>query len=163
MLAKGANAPLTTEEATIRITASGVPVDVSAILLTNEGRVRSDDGLVFYNHPFQDGVHVDGGTATAELSLIPECISSIAIIVSVDPEGPPGAVFDQNTEWEAQITQPSGTWLSFMPPVFSGGETVAIAVELYRRTGGWKARAVGQGYASGLAGLATDYGVDVEA
>lgn len=65
--------------------------------------------------------------------------------------------------WEAQITQPSGTRLSFVPPQFTGGETVAIAVELYRRTGGWKARAVGQGYASGLAGLATDYGIDVDA
>lgn len=163
LLAKGANAPLATEEATIRITASGVPVDVSAVLLTRKGRVRSDGDLVFYNHPFQDGVRVNGSTATAELSLIPEGVSSIAIIVSVDPEGPPGAVFDQNTEWEAQITQPSGTWLSFMPPVFSGGETVAVAVELYRRDGRWRVRAVGQGYDSGLAGLATDYGINVKA
>ncbi|MGQ4725920.1 TerD family protein [Streptomyces tunisiensis] len=162
-LAKGANTPLATEEATIRITASGVPVDVSAVLLTHEGRVRSDDDLVFYNHPFQDGVRVDGGAATAELSLVPESVNSIAVVVSVDPEGPPGAVFDQTTVWEAQITQPSGIRLSFVPPPFSGGETVAVAVELYRRTGGWKARAVGQGYASGLAGLATDYGIDVEA
>ncbi|MEU8473445.1 TerD family protein [Streptomyces sp. NPDC029006] len=36
-------------------------------------------------------------------------------------------------------------------------------MELYRRTGRWKARAVGQGYASGLAGLATDYGIGVDA
>ncbi|TWD29707.1 stress response protein SCP2 [Streptomyces sp. T12] len=163
MLAKGANAPLAPEEAAIRVTASGVPVDVSAVLLTDEGRVRSDDDLVFYNHPFQDGVRVDGGTVTAELGLIPEGVSSIAIVVSVDPEGPPGAVLDQNTVWEAQITQPSGARLSFVPPPFTGGETVAVAVEVYRRTGSWKVRAVGQGYASGLAGLATDYGIDVEA
>ncbi|MEU2388943.1 TerD family protein [Streptomyces sp. NPDC012461] len=163
MLAKGANAPLATEEATIRITASGVPVDVSAVLLTSSGRVRSDDDLVFYNHPFQDGVRVNGGAATAELSIIPESVGSIAIVVSVDSEGPPGAVFGQDTVWEAQITQPSGTRLSFVPPAFTGRETVAVAVELYRRTGGWRARAVGQGYDSGLAGLATDYGINVEA
>ncbi|MFJ5726046.1 TerD family protein [Streptomyces sp. NPDC093149] len=44
-----------------------------------------------------------------------------------------------------------------------GGGFENIAVELYRHTTGWKARAVGQGYDTGLAGLATDYGIDVEA
>src|SRR5690606_22674230 len=42
------------------------------------------------------------------------------------------------------------------------GETVVVLAELYRRGEGWKVRAVGQGYASGLAGLATDYGVDID-
>ncbi|MFD3729604.1 TerD family protein [Streptomyces sp. NPDC058671] len=42
------------------------------------------------------------------------------------------------------------------------GETVVVLAEVYRRGDGWKIRAVGQGYASGLAGLATDYGVDVD-
>lgn len=46
---------------------------------------------------------------------------------------------------------------------FSSGETVCIVVELYRHTPGWKVRAVGQGYDTGLAGLACDYGIDVEA
>ncbi|MGX5185839.1 TerD family protein [Streptomyces avermitilis] len=36
-------------------------------------------------------------------------------------------------------------------------------MELYRNTVGWKTRAVGQGYDTGLAGLATDYGINVEA
>lgn len=40
---------------------------------------------------------------------------------------------------------------------------MAVAIELYRRAGGWKARAVGQGYDTGLAGLATDYGINIEA
>ena len=34
--------------------------------------------------------------------------------------------------------------------------------ELYRRAGQWKFRAIGQGYASGLAGLATDFGISVD-
>jgi uncharacterized protein YkwD len=40
-------------------------------------------------------------------------------------------------------------------------ETVALLAEVYRRAGAWRVRAVGQGYADGLAGLARDFGVDV--
>ena len=42
-------------------------------------------------------------------------------------------------------------------------ETALLLGELYRRGGGWKFRAVGQGWASGLAGLATDFGISVDA
>ncbi|MCZ9338604.1 TerD family protein, partial [Streptomyces sp. TRM76130] len=41
-------------------------------------------------------------------------------------------------------------------------ETALVIVEVYLRGGVWKARAVGQGYANGLAGIATDFGVSVE-
>ncbi|MFC5220447.1 TerD family protein [Streptomyces coerulescens] len=74
-------------------------------------------------------------------------------MLHVPEENGPGAkaswVPDQHTRWHADITQPR--------------ETVTIAVELYRHTNGWKARGVGQGYDTGLAGLATDYGINVEA
>jgi uncharacterized protein YkwD len=40
-------------------------------------------------------------------------------------------------------------------------QTVALLVEVYRRAGAWRVRAVGQGYADGLAGLARDFGVEV--
>ncbi|MFI0779321.1 TerD family protein [Streptomyces sp. NPDC021212] len=162
-LAKGANTALATEPTTVRITATGAPVDVSAVLLTRSGKVRSDQDLVFYNHPSHGGVRVGGDTVVAELSLIPDDIASIAIIVSIDLEAQSTAVFDQHTLWQADITQPSGSRLSFVPGHFASDETVTIAVELYRHTTGWKARAVGQGYDTGLAGLVTDYGTDVEA
>ncbi|WP_346011187.1 TerD family protein [Streptomyces sp. SID8358] len=136
---------------------------MSAVLLTRNGKVRSDHDLVFYNHPSHDGVSVGGDTVTADLGLIPDDIATIAVIVSIDLEAQPAAVFDNHTQWQADITQPSRTQLAFTPDPFSSGETVTIAVELYRHTTGWKARAVGQGYDTGLAGLATDYGIDVEA
>ncbi|MFI5432831.1 TerD family protein [Rhodococcus baikonurensis] len=41
-------------------------------------------------------------------------------------------------------------------------ETALVVGELYRRAGVWKFRAVGQGYASGLRGVATDYGINVD-
>ncbi|MFE7762897.1 TerD family protein [Streptomyces sp. NPDC057438] len=160
---RGANAAIRTEPTTVRITCTGAPVDVSAVLLTRNNKVRSDHDLVFYNHPSHDGVSVGGDTVTADLGLIPDDIAIIAVIVSIDLEAQPAAVFDQHTQWQADITQPSRTQLAFTPDPFSSGETVTIAVELYRHTTGWKARAVGQGYDTGLAGLATDYGIDVEA
>lgn len=162
-LAKGGNALLQDESVTVRIAASGEPVDVSAVLLTSNGKVRDDHDLVFYNHPAQDGVHTDGHTVTADLPCIPHDIHSIVVIVSIGPEAPPGAVFNQHTTWQADIAQPSGTVLCFKPQPFTAGETVATAVEIYRHTTGWKARAVAQGYDTGLTGLATDYGVNVDA
>ncbi|GDY82272.1 transport-associated protein [Streptomyces avermitilis] len=50
---------------------------------------------------------------------------------------------------------------TFTPPQL-GTETALVVVEIYQRNGAWKARAVGQGYANGLAGIATDFGVTVE-
>ena len=50
---------------------------------------------------------------------------------------------------------------TFTPPQL-GTETALVVVEVYRRGGAWKVRAVGQGYANGLAGIATDFGVSVE-
>jgi hypothetical protein len=47
-------------------------------------------------------------------------------------------------------------------PMTAATETAFIAGELYRRSGKWKFRAVGQGYANGLAGLATDFGISVD-
>ncbi|WP_405573686.1 TerD family protein [Streptomyces phaeochromogenes] len=163
LLAKGANASLETESATVRITATGAPVDVCAVLLARDGKVRSDHDLVFYNHTHQDGVDAGSDTITAALGLVPGSIHTIAVILGIDLEAHPTAVFDEHTTWSADITQPSGTALSFEPPPFTAGERVAIAVELYRHESGWKARAVGQGYDTGLAGLAADYGIDVEA
>ncbi|CAM5571593.1 Transport-associated protein OS=Streptomyces microflavus OX=1919 GN=Smic_16070 PE=4 SV=1 [Streptomyces microflavus] len=55
-----------------------------------------------------------------------------------------------------------GTALATFTPPQLGGETALVVIEIYRRNGAWKARAVGQGYANGLAGIATDFGVSVE-
>ena len=40
-------------------------------------------------------------------------------------------------------------------------ETAMVFGELYRNGAEWKFRAVGQGYASGLRGIAKDFGVNV--
>lgn len=78
---------------------------------------------------------------------------------SVDPLQP-GAVFTSAPR--LTITQPRVPAKTFTAPDFVARETVVVLAELYRRGDAWKVRAVGQGYASGLAGLATDYGVDID-
>ncbi|MYV52515.1 VWA domain-containing protein [Streptomyces sp. SID3212] len=158
-LRKGENVALARGQATFSVGAVGFAVDVSALLLGPQGKVRSDDDLVFYNHPVQDGVGVSGMTVTADLMRIPPGVATVALVASVDPTQP-GAVF--TTAPRLTVTQPGSEARDFMAPTFTAGETVIVLGELYRRDGGWKVRAVGQGYASGLAGLATDYGVDID-
>ncbi|WP_037881139.1 TerD family protein [Streptomyces sp. NRRL F-5727] len=158
-LAKGGNATLTGAHCRTTLTSAGTAVDVSAVLLGADGRVRSDDDLVFYNHPSHDGVTLSERTITVDLAEVPAGVDRIAIVASVDPEVP-AARFDPGSTPQALVE--CGTdRLSFAPPPFEHGETVAVLVELYRRAGGWKARAVGQGWDTGLAGLATDFGIEV--
>ncbi|MFE4956189.1 TerD family protein [Streptomyces sp. NPDC056653] len=122
----------------MRVIATGAPVDVSAVLLTRHGKLRSDRDLVFYNHPSHDGVRTGSDTVTAELPEIPDDVHTVAVIASIGLEALPTAVFDQYSTWRAEITQLSGDRLSFEPDPFASGETVTIAVEIYRHGSGWK-------------------------
>ncbi|MEV7442880.1 VWA domain-containing protein [Streptomyces sp. NPDC091204] len=158
-LRKGENAALLTERAVLSVAVQGLSADVSALLLGSDGRVRGDHDLVFYNHPVQDGVSVAGAAVTAELPRLPADVHRVVIVASSDPLQP-GAVFTRAPQ--LTITQSGSPAMLFTAPDFTSGETVVVLAELYRRGTDWKVRAVGQGYASGLAGLATDYGVDVD-
>ncbi len=158
-LRKGENTALPTAPVVLTVRVQGLSADVSALLLGADGKVRSDSDLIFYNHPSQDGVSIGGSAVTADLPRVPAEVKHVVVVVSADPLQP-GAVFTRALS--LTIEQPNSPNLSFMAPDFTSGETVVVLAELYRRDAGWKIRAVGQGYASGLAGLATDYGVDVE-
>ncbi|GAA1390905.1 hypothetical protein GCM10009639_20040 [Kitasatospora putterlickiae] len=159
-LPKGANAPLAGAHCRVTVAASGVPFDVSAVLLGPDGKVRGDHDLVFYNHRSQDGVTVAGHTIMADFGLVPDSVERIAVVASIDVDHP-AARFDAVGTPRADIECVS-TRLEFVPPPMNGGETVAVLVELYRRQGEWKVRAVGQGWANGLAGLAADFGIVVD-
>ncbi|MGW0665320.1 TerD family protein [Streptodolium elevatio] len=160
-IVKGANAPVPTQPCRVTVGAPGAPIDVSAVLLGSDGKVRSDDDLVFYNHPRQDGVAVAGRTVQIDLPSLPADVDRIAVVASVDPDKPIEH-FDANTTPGA-VLESGVVHVAFAPPAFADRETVAVVMEVYRRAGAWKVRAVGQGWASGLAGLATDFGVDVDA
>lgn len=156
-LQKGENVGLASRSTTFTVSAQGLEVDVSALLLGSNGKVRSDSDLVFYNNPTQDGVSVSGKVVTADMRQIPIDVSSVVIVASADPLQP-GAFFTSSPG----LVIGSVSELTFTAPDYTARETVIVLAEVYRRHGGWKVRAVGQGYDSGLAGLATDYGVDIE-
>ncbi|WP_129312118.1 TerD family protein [Streptomyces sp. L2] len=160
----GSNIPLSAARVTVDV-AAPVRLDVSSLLLTADGKVRSDDDFIFYNQPAGPGVtYRSGGGAgpdaiTVDTAAVPPDIEKIVVTASPDAQG---QTF-QGIEPTATIRDAAdGSVLGLFTPPQLGAETALVIVEIYRRNGQWKARAVGQGYANGLAGIATDFGVTVE-
>jgi stress response protein SCP2 len=160
----GSNIALPAARVTVDV-AAPVRLDVSGLLLTADGKVRSDDDFIFYNQPAGPGVtYTSGGGAapdaiTVDTAAVPPDIEKIVVTASPDAAG---QTF-QGIEPTATIRDADGgTVLATFTPPQLGTETALVVVEIYRRGGVWKARAVGQGYANGLAGIATDFGVSVE-
>ncbi|MEU6572810.1 TerD family protein [Streptomyces sp. NPDC046805] len=160
----GSNIPLSAGRVTVDV-AAPVRLDVSGLLLAADGKVRSDDDFIFYNQPTGPGVayRSGGGTApdsiTVDTGAVPSDIEKIVVTASPDAAG---QTF-QGIEPTATIRDAAdGSALATFTPPQLGTETALVVVEIYRRGGTWKARAVGQGYANGLAGIATDFGVTVE-
>ncbi|WP_069769025.1 TerD family protein [Streptomyces sp. LUP30] len=172
---KGSNVPLkaTTVRAVLRWTpGQGVPdVDVSALLLGLDGRVRSDEDFVFYNQPRHPSGKVwrlgkkrvaEGLTDTiqTDLSGVESGVGQILLVASAD-----GVTFDRVRSLSillydaAADGEPLATF-DIRPE--TGQETALICGELYRRGEGWKFRALGEGYSNGLKGLATDFGISVD-
>ncbi|MDQ0962703.1 stress response protein SCP2 [Streptomyces sp. B4I13] len=160
----GSNIPLPTARVTVDV-AAPVRLDVSGLLLTADGKVRSDDDFIFYNQPAGPGVTYRSGGGTSpdaivvDTAAVPPGIEKIVVTASPDAAG---QTF-QGIEPTATIRSgdDGGVLATFTPPRL-GTETALVVVEIYLRNGAWKARAVGQGYADGLAGIATDFGVTVE-
>ncbi|MFD7291269.1 TerD family protein [Streptomyces sp. NPDC059863] len=160
----GSNIPLPTAHVAVDV-AAPVRLDVSGLLLTADGKVRSDDDFIFYNQPTGPGVthRSGGGTApdaiVVDTSAVPAGIEKIVVTASPDAAGQSF----QGIEPTATIRDAGsgGALATFTPPRL-GTETALVIVEIYLRNGAWKVRAVGQGYANGLAGIATDFGVSVE-
>ncbi|MFF9762848.1 TerD family protein [Streptomyces caelestis] len=160
----GSNIPLPTARVTVDVSAP-VRLDVSGLLLTADGKVRSDDDFIFYNQPAGPGVtYRSGGGATpdaitVDTTAVPPGIEKIVVTASPDAAG---QTF-QGIEPTATLrsADDNAVLATFTPPRL-GAETALVIVEIYLRNGAWKARAVGQGYANGLAGIATDFGVTVE-
>ncbi|MEU6557213.1 TerD family protein [Streptomyces sp. NPDC046915] len=160
----GSNIPLSVSRVAVDV-AAPVRLDVSGLLLTADGKVRSDEDFIFYNQPAGPGVtyRSGGGTApdaiTVDTAAVPPGIEKIVVTASPDAAG---QTF-QGIEPTATVRNADdGSVLATFTPPQLGAETALVVVEIYLRGGQWKARAVGQGYANGLAGIATDFGVTVE-
>ncbi|GGU57068.1 hypothetical protein GCM10010211_22290 [Streptomyces albospinus] len=173
---KGSNVPLdaTAVRAVLRWTpGAGVPdVDASALLVGPEGRVRSDEDFVFYNQPRHPSGLVrhlpksrlgDHLTDSIEADLAPLDPSVDRVVLAASSDGGAFAgVPDLRVllyDAAADGTEPLALF-DVVPD--TGEETALICGELYRRGDGWKFRALGQGYESGLVGLATEFGISVD-
>lgn len=126
--------------------------DPCVLVLGPDRKVRSDGDFVFYNQPVSPDGAVEVACASNQVKVDPSRFGSDVSAVLLAISGPPGPV-------RLSATEQDGT-----SHVFETGadtETVLICAEFYRRQGGWRLRAVGQGYADGLAGLARDHGVSI--
>ncbi|MFB8218631.1 TerD family protein [Streptomyces anulatus] len=160
----GSNIPLSAVRVAVDV-AAPVRLDVSGLLLTADGKVRSDDDFIFYNQPSGPGVTYRSGGGSApdaivvDTAAVPPGIEKIVVTASPDAAG---QTF-QGVEPTATVRNADdGSALATFTPPRLGTETALVVIEIYLRNGAWKARAVGQGYANGLAGIATDFGVSVE-
>ncbi|WP_019011872.1 TerD family protein [Deinococcus aquatilis] len=151
-------------------------LDASAFLLTAAGRVRGDHDFIFYNQlssidgsvkhagDNRDG-QGDGDDESVKINLtqVPADIQKIAITVTIDQAevrrqsfGQVGGAFIRiaNEDTGQELTR-------FDLGEDFSTETAVIFGEIYRHNNEWKFRAVGQGYAGGLAPLARNYGVNI--
>ncbi|WP_327071526.1 TerD family protein [Kitasatospora sp. NBC_01250] len=163
-MSQGANAPLTAVRVRIEVTARQ-RLDVSGLLITKTGKVRSDADLVFYNAPRGPGVthNPAGGSQadaiTVDTWAVPSDVATVVITASLDGQG---ATFAGIEPTATVLDADTGRVLATFTPPRLGRETALVLVEVYRRGAEWKIRAVGQGYANGLAGIASDFGVSID-
>jgi tellurium resistance protein TerD len=156
-------------------TGADYDLDASAILLNTNGKVLSDRHFVFFNNlTSPDGtVEHTGDNLTGEgegddealrvnlAAMAPE-VAKIVFPVSIYDADNRRQNFGQvsnafirvvNEADQREITR-------FDLTEDASTETAMVFGELYRHGADWKFRAVGQGYASGLAGIARDFGVN---
>jgi stress response protein SCP2 len=160
VLSKGGNAPLGVPQVVVEVSSSTL-IDLAALLVTQTGKVRNDNDFIFYNQPNGPGVQLrPPSTLSIDLGGVPAEIEKIVLTASLDGSGP--ASFGAAGPVSVAVKGGSGEDLASFAPTGLGPETALLLVEVYRRQGAWKVRAVGQGYATGLAGIATDFGISVD-
>ncbi|MCY0946539.1 MULTISPECIES: TerD family protein [Streptomyces] len=151
-------------------------LDASAILVGDSGKVASDQHFVFYNNlKSPDGsVEHTGDNLTGEgegddevvkvdLATVPADITKIVFPVSIHDAESRGHSFGQvRGAYIRVVNQAGGAEIArYDLSEDAATETAMVFGELYRNGAEWKFRAVGQGYASGLSGIASDFGVGV--
>ncbi|WP_062976234.1 TerD family protein [Nocardia flavorosea] len=164
-LSKGANTPIPTSLLAVVISwRSEHMVDAHALLLNSDGTVRDDKDLVFYNAPrhMSQAVTLDQDPApgTARLSVsLPRTEADVdRIVVSGSLED---TEFTQIEDLRVTVYAVDGPVAEFAVTA-SEAVTAMMFGEFYRRDGGWRFRAVGQGWATGMEGLVTEFGIQVD-
>ena len=157
-------------------TGTDFDLDASAIALGTDKKVVSDQHFVFFNNlksPDGSIEHVGDNTTgegegddeviNVDLSAVPPNIDTITFPVSIYDADARSQSFGQvRNAFIRVVDKSNGTELArYDLSEDASTETAMVFGELYRNNNEWKFRAVGQGYASGLAGIARDFGVNV--
>jgi stress response protein SCP2 len=158
----------------IAFTFAGADADLTLFLTNGESRVTSDEDFVFYNQPSAAhgavrllGKQIQGRhtveRAAVHLAALPTHIQRVTIAINMDVDT--GLTCGSLTHASLHMDCATGAAWTFQPPSDPDIRAMVIA-ELYRHTTNgqpaWKLRAIGQGWADGLDGLARAHGVDVE-
>ena len=187
-LSKGGNVSLTKAAPNLTAIAVGLgwdvrstagddfDLDASALALGDNHKILSDDWFVFFNNlKSPDGsIEHQGDNLTGEgegddevinieLKSVPPQASSIVITVSIyDAESRRQSFGQVRNAYIRVVNLANDVELARYDLTEDASvETAMVFGEVYRYNGEWKFRAIGQGYASGLAGIAKDFGVNV--
>jgi tellurium resistance protein TerD len=152
-------------------------LDASALLLNSNGKVRSQADFIFYNQlATPDGAVVHQGDNRTgagdgddekiliDLTLVADDVDRIVIVVSIDQADARHQNFGQIRDAFCRVVNQDTDRevVRYDLSEDAASETSMIFAEIYRNRGEWKFRAVGQGYASGLHGIATDFGIALD-
>lgn len=154
-----------------KLTASRAPsVELvpAAIICGPSGTAITDDHMIFFNQLLSpDGAvtYVDGDEEQIEVDFaqIPADVEKIVFVVYADPDLRQAGHFGAVRGAYVRICDQSGDELVRydVEKPSDMDVTAMVFAEIYRHRGGWKMRAVGQGYATGLKGVASDFGVAI--
>ncbi|GEA88009.1 TerD family protein [Cellulomonas cellasea] len=157
-------------------TGTDFDLDASAILVDANGKVVSDAHFVFFNNlksPEGSVEHLgdnltgegegDDEQVKVQLSTVPPEVDKIVFPVSIYDGNNRGQSFGQvRNAFIRIVNQADNAELTrYDLSEDASTETAMVFGELYRNGAEWKFRAVGQGYAAGLTGIAKDFGVNV--
>ncbi|MER7562571.1 TerD family protein [Streptomyces sp. NPDC097941] len=161
-LVRGQNHPLSQARLEIRITA-GTPVVAGATLGDERGTVHGVEWVVHPGAPTLPGLEVSRQAAAdhrlaVDLGAVPEAVHRVHVLLALPGAGGP-VRFGAVAAPFVAVTGLDGTQLAGYTITGLDAESAVVALELYRRQGAWKVRAVGQGYAGGLPELLADQGL----
>ncbi|MGW7459088.1 TerD family protein [Streptomyces sp. NPDC054797] len=160
-LVRGQNHPVSHSRVEIRVSA-GTPVLALASLADEQGRFSGDGILAHPGAGSLPGVQAPGElaerhTLAVDLDAVAADVHRLGVLLVLPPGGP--VRFGAVPASYVAVADPQGAEIAGYTLTGLDAETAVIALELYRRQGAWKVRAVGQGYAEGLGALLTDGGL----
>ncbi|MFJ8633339.1 TerD family protein [Streptomyces sp. NPDC093568] len=162
-LVRGQNHPLSQARLEIRVSA-GAPIVAGAALGDEQGRIHGVEWVAHPGAPTLPGLEVSRQAAAdhrlaVDLDAMPEAVHRVSVLLAL-PTGVGGPTrFGAVPTPFVAVTGLDGDEVASYTITGLEAESAVVALELYRRQGAWKVRAIGQGYAGGLAELFTDQGL----